>query len=317
MSTALGNGLLSGSIDASLEEIDTKSQDPSFLTDNDLRIGPFAVLNLKLSVGNSEKCDAAEKTIGPALLEAPITTLLVPSTPSVQPPIGEFAPQSDEILQWSDLFGLTDDIYGITSNLSLDLVDCPDFVTYPELLDSEGEVYFDSMGAIHEKTFTNSQHGYSSTITQAPINVLAEASFLLNIFQKHVIPRLTVISLGKKSPWSMLNVPAAMVTLGDMTILESSDVNHARKTNLLSLLACAAFYIAMTPSSGLVDENVRGYWRAYANKCYNEAKGHMRLSLSEETRGPTKAKYKDQLMAIFGMIESAVRKLQKTRVAEY
>ncbi|KAJ5324417.1 hypothetical protein N7476_003017 [Penicillium atrosanguineum] len=306
MSTALGNGLLSGSIDASLEEIDTKSQEPFILIDNDFRIGPFAVLNLNLSVGHSEKCDAAEKSIGPALLEAPTTTFPVPSAPNIQPPISESASHSDDLLQWSDLFGLNDDIYGITSNLSLVLVDCPDFAAYPGLFETEGERNIDSMGALHEEICASGQDEYSSTDTQAPINIVTEASFLLNIFQKHVVPRLTVIPLGKKSPWSVLNVPAAMVTLGDMTILELPDVNHARKANLFSLLACAAFYITMTPSSGLVDENVIGYWRAYAHQCYNEAKGHMQLSLSEETRGPTKAKYKDQLMAIFGMIESAI-----------
>ena len=320
MSTALGNGLVSGSIDASLEEIETKLQKASSLANNDVRVGPFSVLDLAPSsprIDHSKTCNIAEKAIGPDLPEVPSNT---PPTPNIQPLIGNLAAHSDDFLQWSDLFGLNDDLYGITSNLSLDLVDCPDFSAHPGLLESEDGTNNESLGTnlatIHEEACAGSGTLLSSTTDQAPINILTEASFLLNIFQKHVVPRLTVIPLGKKSPWSMLNIPAAMVTLGHMTILESTDVNHAQKTNLYSLLACAAFYIAMTPSSGFVDISMIEYWRKLANQSYDEAKGHMRLSLSEETGGPAKAKYKEQLMAMFGMIESAVRNPHNSRATD-
>lgn len=320
MSTALGNGLVSGSIDASLEEIETKLQKASSLANNDVRVGPFSVLDLAPSsprIDHSKTCNIAEKAIGPDLPEVPSNT---PPTPNIQPLIGNLAAHSDDFLQWSDLFGLNDDLYGITSNLSLDLVDCPDFSAHPGLLESEDGTNNESLGTnlatIHEEACAGSGTLLSSTTDQAPINILTEASFLLNIFQKHVVPRLTVIPLGKKSPWSMLNIPAAIVTLGHMTILESTDVNHAQKTNLYSLLACAAFYIAMTPSSGFVDISMIEYWRKLANQSYDEAKGHMRLSLSEETGGPAKAKYKEQLMAMFGMIESAVRNPHNSRATD-
>lgn len=44
MGTALNRGLLSGSIDASLEEIEAISTS-SFPLQGDVKIGPFAVLN--------------------------------------------------------------------------------------------------------------------------------------------------------------------------------------------------------------------------------------------------------------------------------
>ncbi|CAL5874342.1 uncharacterized protein PFLUO_LOCUS8638 [Penicillium psychrofluorescens] len=140
----------------------------------------------------------------------------------------------------------------------------------------------------------------------ASLDILNDASFLLKVFQKHVISQLTIVPLGKKGPWKLLNLPAAIITLADLTVMESQDVSRARQANLFSLISCSAMYLSITPSAGYGDSISITHWQQVANQAYLEAQHHMRISLSEETEGPTKAKYKDQLMAICAMIESAI-----------
>jgi arginine metabolism regulation protein II len=144
---------------------------------------------------------------------------------------------------------------------------------------------------------------------EASVNILNDASFLLKIFQKHVVSQLTVLPLGKKAPWNILNIPAAIITLADLTVMESQDVSHARQANLFSLISCSAMYLSVTRSSRYDDLISISHWQQVANQAYLEAKNHMCVSLSEETEGPTKSKYKDQLMALCAMIESAVSNL--------
>lgn len=317
LSAALPKGLLSGSVDASLEEIDNSS----LLSNGDVRVGPFAVLKLTPSPDLRHgplASDEAERPIVATISDGPINTS---STSSTKPAGENFLPFPDDLLQWPDLFGLDDDLSGITSNLPLSLGQYPDFASYSSLIGSENDTYNASLSVSLEptsgtigfhdtmsKTRADIPHtGPSATHSETPINVLSEASFLLNIFQNHLASRLTVVPLGQKTPWSTLNVPAAIVTLGDMTILDAPDINHARQANLYSLLACAASYIGMTPSHQLSTPASADYWKQIATQSYNDAKDHLRLSLNQETDGPAKAKYKEQLMAIFAMMESAVR----------
>lgn len=53
-----------------------------------------------------------------------------------------------------------------------------------------------------------------------PVDILGDASFLLHVFQKHLVPQLTIVPFGKKALWNIMNLPAALITLGDLTILE-------------------------------------------------------------------------------------------------
>lgn len=315
MSTALSKGLVSGSVDASLVEIDNSS----LLSDGDFRIGPFAVLKPTSTSGVHRGAQAnseSERSFESTASSAETTTLTAPANPLTIENLPAFP---DDLLQWPDLFGLCDDLYGLTSNLPLacNLQQDTNFTSYSSGNEIGNAIWSASLESVPEIAEYNERSNTtpaevfhsntSATRLKAPDDVLSEASFLLDIFQNHVVPRLTVVPLGQKTPWNMLSLPAAIVTLGDMTILHSPGINHARQANLYSLLACAAYYVAMTPSQQLATSYPPGYWAQVASRSYHEAKGHLRISLSQETGGPTKAKFKEQLMAMFGMMECAVR----------
>jgi arginine metabolism regulation protein II len=198
---------------------------------------------------------------------------------------------ADDLLQWSDLFG--EDCYGMFSDPSypgnhFDFSQLDD--TYPETVLPLEDTSLQSLPFPH---------------TPTPINILDHASFLLKNFQKNIVPQMTVVPLAK-SPWNILNVPAALVTLGELTIMESESVSHARQANLCSLLACSAIHLAMDSSTETIGSFPRNHWKEVSEQAYQDANTHLKISLSEETGGVRKAKLKDQLMAIYGLTEFAV-----------
>ena len=130
---------------------------------------------------------------------------------------------------------------------------------------------------------------------------------LLKHFQDTVIPQIMAIPFGQKSPWKILNLPAAVVAFGDTTFLGTEGISHARLANLYGLLACSAIDLALKPQPDLTQSNKD--WYEIANQTYNLAKDHIQTSLRHETQGPKKAKYKDQLMAANILTQYAVGNL--------
>ncbi|KAF2628069.1 hypothetical protein BU25DRAFT_410190 [Macroventuria anomochaeta] len=130
--------------------------------------------------------------------------------------------------------------------------------------------------------------------------VLHDAQYLLRHFRDNVIPQFGPLPMTCKSPWETLNWSNAVQTHAELTWLQSSNVKHANKANLFALLGCSAHMVAKaSPSSSDLDP-IRGMQiLEYASK---RAKRHMQESLKLETAGDGKAKYKDQLMAIFSLI---------------
>ncbi|CAG8232401.1 unnamed protein product [Penicillium nalgiovense] len=290
MGTVISRGLVSGSIDASLEEIDQRSQEPSLLYKNETRVGPFAVLDF------TKPSSSGGDHIGPSL-ERPMDST---HTPASDHGIGvsdlsshpvDNPGYADDLLQWSDLFG--EDCYGMFSETSypgnhFDFSELDD--TYPETVLPLEDASLQPLHFPH---------------TPTPINILDHASFLLKNFQKNIVPQMTVVPLAK-SPWNILNVPAALVTLGELTIMESESVSHARQANLYSLLACSAVHLAMDSSTETIGSFPRNHWKEVSEQAYQDANTHLKISLNEETGGVKKAKLKDQLMAIYGLTEFAI-----------
>lgn len=116
---------------------------------------------------------------------------------------------------------------------------------------------------------------------------------------------MMAMPLGEKSPWKILNVPAAVLTFSDITFLGAQNISHARLANLYSILACSAFHLSLNPES--VSTCSVSHWKQVAEQAHRQGKEHMQMSLKNELHEPKKAKYKDQLMAICGMTEFAVR----------
>ncbi|KAJ5354472.1 hypothetical protein N7541_005516 [Penicillium brevicompactum] len=296
MGALISKGLVSGSIDASLQEIDLRSQDPSFVSNSETQVGPFAVLNFsESSISIRQQENTQERSDHPI---SPLPTHLDGSAshnPSY--PLFDIPGFSDEVLQWSDLFNTGDDFQAILSDPSFGLGSPLDFQCSSQM---DGRII------VVDSALENAPH-QPSILEQpiAPIDILADAAFLLQTFQKDIVPQMTVVPLAK-SPWNMLNVPHALITLGELTIMESQDVKHARQANLYSLLACSARFLETSPSTESFGLSPRAHWKEIADQAYSKARSHMDISLVKELNGANKAKLKDQLMALYGLIEFAI-----------
>ncbi|RAL12671.1 Zn(II)2Cys6 transcription factor [Aspergillus homomorphus CBS 101889] len=308
MSDSLSAELVSGSIDASLAEIDVRARDSDRAAEGSIVVGPFAVLDLSsTSHGDAvaEVDEAGEKeVVSPSRMSGP----LVESSSGVSPSLSqESIAYMNDLLQWSDLFSLDLQMPDSLMSTAFDIGDA--LVLEPgaqaamnggamgmtdPVLDADGEL--------------NEMH--PTAIPQIPsnphiesVNVLADAHFLLRHFQDHVISRMSAIPLEQKSPWKILNLPSAVVTFSDLTFLGSQNISHARLANLYCLLACSALHLSVNPTTNTSE--TREHWQPIAEHAYNLAKNHMQTSLRHETQ-PKAAKYKDQLMAICALTEFAI-----------
>ncbi|KAJ5112352.1 transcriptional regulator family: Fungal Specific TF [Penicillium argentinense] len=296
MSTALSSNLISGSIDASLAEVDVRSRDPDRSLENDIVIGPFAVLDFSGPSAEAEPPVAPTQRNESTLVDPAPTG--DPADPVIPPEIIDASPvsiieslsQMDDFLHWSDLLSFSPDQAG--------------FSTLPTLT-MPSDLSFD----INNETallqgLTNGPEEPARMLTpqQTPMelgptttDVLKDAQYLLKHFQDVVIPQIMAIPFGQKSPWKILNLPAAVVAFGDTTFLGTEGISHARLANLYGLLACSAIDLALKPPANPTQSTE--HWLQVANRTYQQAKDHIQVSLQHETQGPKKAKYKDQLMA--------------------
>jgi arginine metabolism regulation protein II len=155
---------------------------------------------------------------------------------------------------------------------------------------------------------TNMLHD-SQPSTYAPTEldeaqVLQDSKYLLRHFRDNVVPQFGPVPMNCKSPWETLNWSSAIQTHAELTWLQGMDVKHATQANFFALLGCSAHMVAKTSPSSSELNPMRGMQiLEYSSK---RAKRHMQESLRLETSGEGKAKYKDQLMAIFSLIALAV-----------
>ena len=134
--------------------------------------------------------------------------------------------------------------------------------------------------------------------------VLEDAKLLLKYYRDVVIPQFAPLPMNSRSPWEILNWSAAVQTHAEMTFLEDPGTKHANKANLFGILGCSAYAIIKNHSHDTKISVERA--RCVLEYASNMAKGYMQESLKVETSGPRKAKYKEQLMAIFSLIALAV-----------
>ncbi|KAJ5133512.1 hypothetical protein N7526_004877 [Penicillium atrosanguineum] len=296
MSTALSKNLLLGSIDASLAEVDLRSRDPDREPEGDIAIGPFAVLDFT-TTARQPKADVViyqedELTSAePGPVQGPASSTIEEQIPDPSPAsIIDSLSQMDDFLHWSDLLSFSPDQAGLTTYPTLSMPN--DFSID---LGNEMSVFQDVQNTQEEPTGILNPQQASIEVVSATPDILKDAQFLLRHFQDVVIPQIMAIPFGEKSPWKILNLPAAVVAFGDTTFLGTSGVSHARLANLYGILACSAIDLALKPPTELVELTER--WDRIANQTYQLAKDHIQVSLQQETHGPNKAKYKDQLMA--------------------
>lgn len=302
MTKSLKENLLSGSIDTSLQEIDSRSRD---VANADVVIGPFGVLKFTAESTEPSVEPSAES---PADIADACQNVEDPSDPTadIEPtgisdtsPISIFdsLSQMDDFLHWSDLLSFDLGQQGLASHPTLSMPN-PTDVTF-DIDNDAGLLSFAS-------NIDESMQMPAPQMSLEPVSdteLLKDAQFLLKHFQDVVIPQIMAIPYGVKSPWKILNLPAAVVAFGDFTFLGTGSVSHARLANLYGLLACSAMNIAVKPHDSLESNE---HWHRLANQLYQHAKDHMQISLQTETQGPNKAKYKDQLMAANILAQHAV-----------
>ncbi|KAL4997459.1 fungal-specific transcription factor domain-containing protein [Aspergillus recurvatus] len=299
MSTSLSSNLVSGSISASLAEIDLKTRDAEHPPVGDIVIGPFGVLDFGQteSQNTQQTQEKASKQPEPDQ-EAPHSP--PPTGPAAVQETQEFpmllndSPSYiDDFLHWSDILGLSPEQPGFFQPSMLDLD------MYLAGRDPEPFAADVEPGSMAILTPPRSAMEMASTFLDAA--ALADAPFLFKHFNEKVVPQMVIMPLGDKSPWRILNLSAAMATYNDLTILGSQDISHARLANLYALLACSAVHLSMSHSS-----NDPAHWQQAAGQMFEQSKDHMQKSLKLETREPKRAKYKDQLMAICCLIQYTV-----------
>ncbi|PLB53355.1 hypothetical protein P170DRAFT_404383 [Aspergillus steynii IBT 23096] len=307
MSNAINKDLLRGSVDVTLQEIDAYSCDPNFASKDHLIVGPFAVLNFE-----KPACLLEIEDIGPRTQDSNTSAYLTPPNDclptTVAPDISSYA---DGLLQWSDLFSFNDDLYGLASDLLMDCEVGIDSTPCPQI-QSPKDALCDGPDLFQNITLNEPQ----MKLQLPPVDLSKEAGFLIRHFRKVIVPQLTVIP-PSKSPWDTLNIPAALETLGQLTALGSESISHARLANFYSLQACAATHLATTPLTSIAEPNSKDYWKRVSEQAYAEAKHNMKLSLENESEGPKKAKFKDQMMALYGIAECAIFSCQQRDVRCY
>ena len=314
MSTALATDLTSGSVDASLAEIDAKSKDAAeWSSTGDIVIGPFGVLKPNTTTGGE-----ITQLTPPGEMNSPVE--------NVMPPAGEIVPNSPssplidsllnpgEFLHWADLFGLESGLMGAaTPQIPWGALDYHDPTSGASI--SETGMHDMSQGHDQSGAITHGgQNGMGPMITPQPTpadsapssaDILSDAPFLLKYFKDHVVAQMMCLPIGQKSPWVIINIPAAVLTLSDLTYLGKQNLNSARFANFYSILAMSAYHLARNPS--LDSNHSSEHWNKMTNQTYTLAKNRIQQSLKTEIHGLGKAKYKDQLMAISGMTAFAVR----------
>lgn len=122
---------------------------------------------------------------------------------------------------------------------------------------------------------------------------------LLSYYRERVIPLLSALNAGSKSPWHHLILPTAMNAMGELSM--GSPITGARSALLHAILATSVLH--QGPAAGL-------FWELRAEDHQRQAQKDL-LSCFQKEIGcaPKKVKYKEVLMAIIGLATLSVRTL--------
>ena len=296
MTSRLAAGLASGSVDASLIEVDAWTKNSDRLPNEVVTIGPFSAFSMSEAPITDQSEDPAQGL-------------------EIHPPIDfTTASYSDldslldvgNVLGWNDLFdtGLDftipshdEQTYEDPSPLPATVIHQPSQVQDSEF--SDGFIRLRVVEPVDPREATIASSPTSPT-EMTDEEILCHGQALLKYFNDVVVPTYSPLPMNTKSPWEIMNCYAAVQTLADMTFLKLPDVKHANKANLFGTFACSAFSMVETQSGwpGLPTAKCQQIVE-HASK---RAKKHLQESLKTETFGPQKAKYKDQLMAINTLI---------------
>lgn len=321
---------LPSTLTAALDKIDERSSSLEEQASASFAVGPFSVFNIddeSRCLGSAHDTDSstlhhnndttprAREDVASSCsgvhdkdeLLAPDLEENIGSGPKSPPSPDDLVPGPMDFLQWEDLFTWDMDALGLNSTPQ----DTNFLRTDDHLMTSEWNSYInDTAGTC----FSNSRNNTSSAdasvedLLWPQVDLIADAPLLLRHFNDQVIDQMSSLPTYEKSPWKILNIPSAIITLSQLTILgtERDNINHANQANFYALLAVSAFHLSLNPP--MISDMTRpeGHWKGILSRAYDAAKHHLKLSLETETQGLGKAKYKDQLMAIHATIATSV-----------
>ncbi|KAJ5931049.1 fungal-specific transcription factor domain-containing protein [Penicillium verhagenii] len=209
----------------------------------------------------------------------------------------DFLGNLDNFLQWDDIFNLEPPKAGY--------VGTPQFTAFEDGFAVPWAIPSKLIGSPNGLPTTSPRHDLPALeCTMGNSNALLEANVLLRHFDEHVVPQITWVPMTQKSPLRILNIPAAMITLDQLIYMKQIPIKHANLSNLYAILACASYHLSIHPD--FVPDKSSQYWDKITISSHSEAKSHLDLSLKLELKGRTKAKYKDQLMAMLSLTTYAV-----------
>lgn len=289
MSTSLQSDLASKPVNKSISELDSRSRNKSSAAHDGISVGPFSVFTVPTE-STALQPNAAEPNDDAA---APA---LDDTTEVTAPSIDSFESPNDlhDWLDWQDLFNLDYQFPNLEAN---DL----DFPSHLDELAS-GEQSSQALNVLQHQGYP-SLHDQSESASWPQNLKPADVQMLLDHFKRRVLPQLVSIPLGGKSVWDVTVVNSAILTLAKMTYMTAEITSRAELATLLATCATAAIHLSAQP--GREGEHDEQYWIEFAAQSIHEARESLHWSLQHETKGPKTAKYKDQLMANFAVINHA------------
>ena len=305
MTSALQSDLASRPVEESITELDTRSKHTSTSADRSHAVGPFGVLDF---TGTQQPADESLIAIPEQSPESTTVPADIPDTTSPHTDLSlESLNSRENFLEWPDLF-------------ELDFVS-PDFAPSDigyALLEGSLQIddaYQSGQLTYPQQAFPNQNHHQQScdlppTNRSAPETSLrgilpADARILLKHFNDQVIAQFSSLPPGVKPHWTIFNVRSAVLTLANITYMQTPCISNASVANLMALLAMSARHLAhqnVTQHIQTVSD-----WRNISDSAFQYAKEHLQYSLKKEIQGTNRAKYKDQVMAISAMLAFAVR----------
>lgn len=210
-----------------------------------------------------------------------------------------------DFLQWSDLFAwdtnLLDDSLGLLPLEQTLAQEC----SLAPTMDWQADV-----PEPYPETQNHSlvQEDAPYDVAWPEVDLVMDAPLLLKHFNEQVIAQMGSLPINEKSPWRILNVPSAIVTMSHLTVFDMAkdDIKHANLANFYALIAVSSYHLSLNPTSFPSLARQGDHWKKLSEKTYEAAKHHLQLSLEMESRLPNKAKYKDQLMAVAAILATSV-----------
>ncbi|PIA89125.1 hypothetical protein CB0940_06735 [Cercospora beticola] len=303
MTKSTGKNLLQGSVDASLDRVDTLSEDTT--SSNAKFVGPFGVFSASPSRHESPQLQTQTSMTAVAVPEdhnlGSTQQLDAYDTSPFEDVLSMYS--ANDMLQWDDIFDL-----GTNQNAIMSTFEMLDPLVGTNALFGDSTI---ANGPIVQE-FSQGPVMEHSTLDDQPRETLSQeetmtlAPDLLRHFKSRVIQHMSAMPIANKSPWEIVNLSSAVEAFAQISFMKNDSISSAKSASLFSLLAVSAHHLHLNSMYDEDLERADGLWDTISRSCKEQALANLKQSLQDECSGPRKAKYKDQLGAIMNMLTLAI-----------